>query len=132
MTLPPEAAPLLLALAPHFTAPTFPRFVTLPGAAIPTPGRRTISNLPRTAGDPAPGHASAYRPVLSDARWSGLGVGCALARHLLNRLAPDGPVDLAGDGTVDGHPGPKVYGKGRHRDPVRSSHAFTAWWSGQE
>ncbi len=33
MTLPPGAAPLLHALAPHFTRPTFARFVTLFGAA---------------------------------------------------------------------------------------------------
>lgn len=132
MTLPPEAAPLVLALAPHFTAPTLARFVTLAAAAILTPGRRTISNLLRTAGDLAPGHDSAYRRVLSEARWSGLEVGCALARHLLDRLVPDGPVYLVGDDTVDGHPGPKVYGKGRHRDPTRSSHAFTAWRYGHK
>jgi hypothetical protein len=42
-------------------------------------------------------------------------------------LAPDGPVVLVGDDTVDAHPGWRVYGKARHRDPVRSSHAYTAW-----
>lgn len=31
-----------------------------------------------------------------------------------------------GDDTVVAHPGAPVYGKARHRDPVRSSHAFTA------
>lgn len=132
MTLPPEAAPLLHALAPHFTQPTFARFVTLLGAAILTPGRRTVSNLLRTAGDLAPGHDSAYRRVLSEARWSGLEVGCALTRFLLDRLVPDGPVHLVGDDTVDGHPGPRVYGKGRHRDAVRSSHSFTAWRYGHK
>ncbi len=132
MTLPPEAAPLLLALAPHFTRPTLARFVTLAAAAIPTTGRRTAANVLRTAGGLAPGHDSSYRRVLSDARWSGLEVGCALARFLLDLLVPDGPVYLVGDDTVDGHPGPKVYGKGRHRDPVRSSHAYTAWRYGHK
>ena len=126
MTLPPEAAPLLHALAPHFTRPTFDRFVTLLAAAILTTGRRTVANVLRTAGSLAPGHDSAYRRVLSDARWSGLEVGRAPARFLLDRLVPGGPVYLAGDDAVDGHPGPKVYGKGRHRDPVRPSHAYTA------
>jgi UDP-N-acetylmuramate dehydrogenase len=28
---------------------------------------------------------------------------------------------------VDGHKGGHVYGKARHRDPVRSTHAYTAW-----
>ena len=132
MTLPPEAAPLLHALAPHFTRPTLNRFVTLLAATVLTPGRRTVANLLRTAGGLAPGHDSAYRRVLSGARWSGLAVGCALARFLVGRLVPDGPVYLVGDDTVDGHPGPKVYGKGRHRDPVRSSHSYTAWRYGHK
>ena len=34
---------------------------------------------------------------------------------------------MAGDDTVTEHPGPKVYGKGCHRDPVRSTHSFTAF-----
>ena len=40
---------------------------------------------------------------------------------------PKGPIELAGDDTVTEHPGPKVYGKGCHRDPVRSTHSFTAF-----
>ena len=39
---------------------------------------------------------------------------------------------LVGDDTVDGHPGRKVYGKARHRDPVRSSHGYTAWRYGHK
>ncbi len=38
-----------------------------------------------------------------------------------------GTVLLAGDDTVTEHPGPHVYGKGRHRDPVRSTHTYTAF-----
>ena len=38
-----------------------------------------------------------------------------------------GPILLAGDDTVTEHPGPHVYGKGRHRDPVRSTHTYTAF-----
>jgi hypothetical protein len=54
-------------------------------------------------------------------------VGCALARFLLDHVVPDDPVALVGDDTTDGHAGPKVYGKGRHRDPIRSTHSHTAW-----
>ncbi len=39
---------------------------------------------------------------------------------------------LVGDDTVDGHSGPKVYGKARHRDPVRSTHSHTAWRYGHK
>jgi hypothetical protein len=110
-----------------FTSPTYQRFSTLLVAAILTTGRRTVANLLRTLRQLAPGHPADYRRVLSRAPWSGLTLGCALARFLLDRLVPDGPVFLVGDDTVDGHPGRTVYGKARHRDPVRSSHAFTAW-----
>ena len=34
---------------------------------------------------------------------------------------------LCGDDTVDEHRGKKVYGKGCHRDAVRSPHSFTAY-----
>lgn len=127
MLLPAEARPLALALLPVFTNPTYHRFLTLTAAAILTAGRRTVANVLRTVGDLAPGHDAGYRRVLSAARWSGLELGCALTRFLLAHVVPDGPVELVGDDTVDGHPGPTVYGKGRHRDAVRSSHAYTAW-----
>jgi len=106
--------------------------VVLAAAAILTTGRRTVANLLRTVGGLAPGHRTSYQRVLSSAEWSGLALGCALTRFLLDHLVPDGPVHLVGDDTVDGHPGRTVYGKGRHRDPVRSSHAFTAWRYGHK
>jgi hypothetical protein len=132
MILPPEAAPLLAALAPHLTHPTHARLATLAAAAVLTTGRRTVANVLRTVGGLATGHRTTYQRVLSSARWSGLELGCALAQFLLDRLAPDGPAHLVGDDTVDGHPGRKVYGKGRHRDPVRSSHSYTAWRYGHK
>ena len=46
---------------------------------------------------------------------------------ILARFAPKDVIELAGDDTVAEHPGPKVYGKGCHRDPVRSTHSFTAF-----
>jgi hypothetical protein len=125
--LPDEATPLLAAFAPHFTRPTGRRFALLLTAAILTQGRHTVANLLRTLGALAPGHRTDYRRVLSRSSWSGLRLGCALAGSVIEHLAPDGPVLLVGDDTVDGHPGRKVYGEARHRDPVRSSHAYTAW-----
>jgi len=59
-------------------------------------------------------------------------LGRALAPLLLDRLAPDGPVDPVGDAAVNGHPGPKGYGKGGHRDAVRSSRAYAAWRYGHD
>jgi hypothetical protein len=132
MILPAEAQPLLAVLLPHFTHPTATRFVTLLVAALLTPGRRTVANLLRTLGPLARGHRTTFQRVLSRAPWSTAALGTALAGFLLRHLVPDGPVVLVGDDTVDGHPGPKVYGKARHRDPVRSTHSHTAWRYGHK
>jgi hypothetical protein len=129
---PDEAAPLFGALAPAFSAPTFRRFAALLLSALLTVGRRTIANLLRTLGRLAPGHRTSYQRVLSHAQWSGLRLACLLTRFLLRHLVPTGRVSLVGDDTVDGHKGKHVYGKARHRDPVRSSHSYTAWRYGHK
>jgi hypothetical protein len=127
-----EATPLLAALQPAFTQPTFPRFTLLMAAAILTTGRRTVANLLRTLGPLATGHKTSYQRVFSTASWSALHLACLLARFVVTHLLPDGPLTLVGDDTVDGHKGKKVYGKARHRDPVRSSHSYTAWRYGHK
>jgi DDE superfamily endonuclease len=130
--LPDESLAVFDCFGPVFTRPTYQRFLVLLGAAIITTGRRTVANLLRTAGALAPGHVSSYRRVFSRARWSLLGLACALTRHVVSLLPAEGPIVLAGDDTVVAHPGPHVYGKARHRDPVRSSHAYTAWRYGHK
>jgi hypothetical protein len=132
MILQTEAQPLLAALAPVFTTPTFDRFVTLFGSAILCTGRRTVANLLRTARPLCEGHRTTYQRVLSSAEWSAVQLACRLARLVLALVPIDQPVILAGEDTVDGHPGRKVYGKARHRDPVRSSHGHTAWRYGHK
>ncbi len=132
MILPPEAHPLVQVLALHFTSPTYQRFSTLMVAAVVTTGRRTVANLLRTLRHLAPGHRTDYQRVLSRAPWSGVALGGALVRFLLDHVVRDGPVMLVGDDTVDGHPGRCVYGKARHRDAVRSSHSYTAWRYGHK
>lgn len=131
-SIPAAALPLLLEFAPAFTQPTFRRGLILLCAAILTTGRRTISNLLRTAGALAPGDASSYHRVLSAARWSGLCLAAALTRWVVTHYYPEGILALVGDDTVDEHRGKKVYGKARHRDPVRSSHSYTAYRYGHK
>jgi hypothetical protein len=109
------------------TAATFARARLLGVAAVLTTGRRTISNLLRTVAGLTDGDPSSYHRVLSLAQWSGLSLASLLARFLLRHFWPEGRVRLVGDDTVTEHPGRKVHGKARHRDPVRSSHSYTAW-----
>jgi len=122
-----DPAPILALFAPAFSQPTFARARLLAVAAILTTGRRTVSNLLRTPGHLAGGAPSSYHRVLSQARWSGLRLAALLTRLLLRRCWPAGTITLVGDDTVSAHPGRKVHGKARHRDPVRSSHSHTAW-----
>ena len=132
MIVPAEARPLLEAIAPRLTRPTFHRFVTFFGSTILTTGRRTVANILRTAAPVARGHRTTYQRVLPSAEWEGLQLACQVCRLVLALLPADQPVILVGDDTVDGHPGSKVYGKARHRDPVRSSHGYTSWRYGHK
>ena len=114
-------------LAPALTRPTYRRLVLLALAAILTVGGRNIANLLRSLGALAPGHSSSYHRVLSHRRWSSRRLARRYIAAVLARFAPHGLVELAGDDTVTEHPGDTVYGKGCHRDPVRSTHSFTAY-----
>ena len=125
--LPKPAQSLFETLAGAFTRPTFLRFVLLALATLLTVGRRTVCNLLRTLGALAPGHPSSYHRVFSKRRWSSWRLARGLAGWVFQHLVPDGPVPLAGDDTVEEHPGAKVFGKGCHRDPVRSTHSYTAF-----
>jgi DDE superfamily endonuclease/Archaeal putative transposase ISC1217 len=127
LLIPPFARPLLDQFAPVFFQPTYQRFLVLMVAAILTTGRRTVSNLLRSVQGLAPGHPSSYHRVFSQRRWSTFQLARLLIQFILDHGVSDGPVFLAGDDTVDEHRGPKVHGKGCHRDPVRSTHSFTAF-----
>ena len=125
--IPDFAQPVLSSFAPVFYHPTYQRFVVLTIAAVLTTGRRTVANLLRTAGELAHGDPSSYHRVLSRRRWSSPELARILIGFILEHCIPEGPVSLAGDDTVDEHRGAKVYGKGCHRDPVRSTHSYTAY-----
>lgn len=122
--LPPAAEPLIRSFAPAFTRPSFGRFVLLLVGAIVTFGRRTVSRVLWTLGAAADGagHPSSFHRFFSHARWSPWPLSKILAGAVLELLPTDAPVLLAVDDTVLGHRGRTVYGKGCHRDPVRSPH----------
>jgi hypothetical protein len=127
MNVPIFASPILTMLRPTFSTPTDHRFLVLLLGALLTTGRRTMTNILRTVRHQAPGHGASYHRVCSQRRWSTWVMARALIRCLLDHVIPPGPVLLGGDETVTEHPGPQVFGKGRHRDGVRSSHRDTAY-----
>lgn len=126
MIVPAEAPPIIRALAPAFTRPTHRRFTLLMGAALLCTGRCAVTDLLRASAPPADGHVTTYRRVFSSASWSAMRPACHPCR-LVAALLPSGrPIMLAGDDAVNVHPGRRVYGEARHRDPVRSSHSRAA------
>lgn len=127
LTLPAAAAPLLLALTDPLTQPTAQRLLLLAVGAILTTGRRTVTRILATMGSRTQGHFSDYHRVFSRASWSTWAIGKVLARLVLDLLPAGEPVEVAADDTVAQHRGKHVYGKGRHRDAVRSSHSHTVW-----
>jgi DDE superfamily endonuclease len=132
MNVPACMRPVLTMFRPVFSSPTYHRFVILVLAAILTTGRRTVTNLLRTVRYQAQGHASSSHRVFSRRRWSTWALARTLITCLLDYVVPPGPVLLAGDDTVTEHPGPKVFGQGRHRDRVRSTHSYTAYRWGHQ
>ncbi len=125
--LPRPARALMDTLGRAFHRATALRFGLLLTAALLTVGRHTVANLLRTLGPLVPGDPSSYRRVFSQRRWSSWRLAKLLGGWVVEHLLPDGPIFLAADDTVDEHRGKNVYGKGRHRDAVRSTHSYTAF-----
>src|SRR5262249_18483574 len=121
LSLPPAAEPLAQLFRSAFTRPSFERFVLLCVGLIVTYGRRTVSRILWTIRSLMHGHYSSYHRLFSRARWSLWPLGKILAGMVLQWLDAHEAVMLAVDDTVTRHCGEKVYGKGCHRDAVRST-----------
>jgi len=118
--------PVLTRFRPAVSTPPYHWFCLLVRAAVLTTGRRTVTNVLRTGRGKTPGPMSADHRVCSQRRWSAWGLARRLITCLLDHVVPPGPVLLAGDDTVTAHRGPRVFGKGRHRDGGRSPPRYTA------
>jgi hypothetical protein len=117
----------IVALLSHF-APLFSRRVwrhvpLLVVGAILTPGRRMVSTVLRTVGLSQEKHFQTYHRVLNRAVWSSLGASRILLRLLVCAFAPQGPLVLGIDETIERRRGAKIAAAGIYRDPVRSSHS---------
>jgi hypothetical protein len=127
MSLPSSVEPTLLQLSRAFDPRTAARVTVLIVGLILSRGRHTVTAALRAVGTLADGHFSTYHRVFSRAAWSTWAVGRILATLVIELLAAAEVIILAVDETVGEHKGPKVYGKGCHRDAVRSSHRHTSY-----
>ena len=83
-----------------------------PAIPHPTPPILTTTHnspISSTSGGGARAQTS-YQLVLSHAHWSSLRLACTLLRYIVRHVLPAGPILLAGDDPVDGHPGRHIYG----------------------
>jgi len=98
--------------------------------AILAPGQRTVTSCLRIMGLGGEHRFVNYHRVLNRARWSGRVASRLLLNLLVQRFAPQGPIVLGIDDTIERRRGKRIRAKGIYRDPVRSSHSHFVKASG--
>src|SRR3712207_2378204 len=103
--------------------------------AILAPGQRTVASLLRITGRSRERGFVNYHRVLSRAAWCPRAAAKILLGLLVAAFAPDGPIVLAADDTIERRRGKRITAKGItakgiYRDPVRSSDAHFVKASG--
>src|SRR5215213_5722631 len=120
--LPSRFATVILPFAPLFYPRSWRHAEVLLIGAILAPGTRTVASLLRICGLMRERHFVNYHRVLNRAAWSPLLASRLLLRRLIETFAPNGPVVLGLDDTIERRRGKRIAAKGIYRDPVRSSH----------
>jgi hypothetical protein len=103
------------------TRPTGRHALVLVAGAILAPGRRTVAAMLRVVGLGQVPTFTNYHRVLNRNRWSGRAAARRLLHLLLAAFAPEGPVVVGIDETIERRWGARIRARGIYRDPVRSS-----------
>lgn len=128
--LPTEIMTLLQAFLPLFTTRTWVYVPTLVAGAILTPRRRMVTSTLRVMGLHQVPWFQNFHRVLNRAPWSPLAASRILVGLLITVFAPEGPLVLGVDDTIERRRGTKIAAKGIYRDPVRSSKSHMVKASG--
>jgi hypothetical protein len=129
-TLPPAMLHLLAPFAPLFSRRVWRHALVLVAGTLLAPGKRTVCAALRAMGLSQSKHFARYHRVLNRAKWSSLAVSRVLLGLLVAAFAPDGPVVLGADETIERRWGAKIAAKGLYRDAVRSSKDYFVKASG--
>ena len=121
LPLPARFAGTILAFAPLFVHRSWRHAQVLLIGAMLAPGRRTVTSLLRITGRSRERRFVDFHRVFSRAVWCPRAGARILLGLLINAFAPDGPVVLALDDTIERRRGKRIAAKGIYRDPVRSS-----------
>src|SRR5215208_3021166 len=133
--MPASGTPAILAqwMAPFqalFTRPTWQHLLVLVAGSVLAPGRRTVTSALSIMGLRETTTFTNFHRVLNRNRWSGHASARCLLILLVTAFAPNGPVVIGIDETVERRWGPKIKARGIYRDPVRSSHGHFVKASG--
>jgi hypothetical protein len=107
-----------------FTRPSWLNAVALASGVLLCLNRRTVCAALRAADGASDGGFCRFHRFLSRGAWSGLDGARVLLRVLIEAFAPDGPVVIGVDDTIERRRGAKIRETGIYRDPVRSSRGF--------
>jgi hypothetical protein len=130
LRLPARFAGIIIAFAPLFVQRSWKHAQVLLIGALLTPGQRTVASLLRIAGLSRERHFVNYHRILSRAAWSPRAGARILLGLLVDAFAPNGPIVMAIDDTIERRRGRRIKAKGIYRDPVRSSDAHFVKTSG--
>jgi len=122
ITLPAPIMSHLDPFAPLFTRRTWRHVPLLVAGAILAPRRRMVSSILRVTGHGEDAAFTTYHRVLNRAVCSSLGASRILLGLLIVTFAPNGPLVLGIDETLERRRGKTITATGIYRDPVRSSH----------
>jgi len=112
---------VLTPFAVAFTAPTFRHVQVLVAGTILASGRRTVAAALRAVGLGEERRFTTDHRVLNRGVWSALVLSRLLLDLLVHTfLAPDAPLELVVDGTLERRRGRKLAWKGRFHDAARS------------
>ena len=127
----PQALRLWLqAFRPHVTGPTWQNLLVLVMGALLAPGKRTVSACLRMTGRADATNFTVYHQVLNRGRWKGRALARTLLDLVVAALAPEGPLIIGVDDTIERRWGARISARGIYRDPVRSSHGHFVKTSG--
>jgi hypothetical protein len=121
-TLPTVMVQVLAPFVPLFSKRVWQHALLLLAGTILAPGKRTVTAALHVMGLSQSKQFYRYHRVLNRAKWSGREVARVLLSLLVGALAPDGPLVVGVDETLERRWGKKIAAKGIYRDPVHSSH----------
>lgn len=130
LNLPVEFTTMMLVFAPLFSKRVWQHVQVLVVGAILSPGKRTVTAILRVVGLSQEENFQNYHRVLNRAIWSSRAISKVLLQLLVSVFAPQAPLVMGLDDTIERRWGEKIKAKGIYRDPVRSSHGHFVKASG--